>query len=133
MGYNGSTLNKTGNNIMPYTFEQTDGGCGTCLQGYLTLERSKLVSIFGEPEVYGDPDDKVYCEWCIEITDENGESGVVTIYDWKNYSDAAMADDYKEWNVGGMTDKAARVLNECISEQLNPNGNYGNYVRTSYF
>ena len=122
---------------MPYTFKTHNTGnfsaCGTGLSGYLTLERSKLVELFGEP-MEGSGDGKTVCEWELEVTDEHGDTGVITIYDWKNYDDSAMADDYKDWNVGGSGNTSARVLNELISDLLEPNNDvYGNYVRTSLF
>lgn len=88
----------------------------THLLGHLTKPRHELVAMFGEPMI-GSDDGKVVCEWNIEITDENGDMGVVTIYDWKNYSNAAMDDNYQDWNVGGHTGMALSVLHETI-EQL---------------
>lgn len=107
--------------------------CGTSLVGYLTLERSVLVELFGEPMSDGSGDGKVVCEWELEVTDEHGNGGIITIYDWKNYDQSAMADGYKDWNIGGISNSAARVLNEVISQYLNPDEEYGNYVRTSLY
>ncbi len=121
---------------MSYTVKTHNTGhvdaCCTSLVGYLTLERSKLVELFGEP-MDGSGDGKTVCEWELEVTDEKGDAGVITIYDWKNYDQSAMADDYKDWNIGGASNRSARVLNELISEMINPNGDYGNYVRTSLY
>ncbi len=108
---------------MPYTFEthNTDPSInagGTCLQGYLKCPRSVLVEIFGEPIVNG-YEDKVKCEWIIEAMDENAESGVITIYDWKNYNSDAMDDDYSDWNVGGLSKFSHSVLMEIIEVHNN--------------
>ncbi len=102
---------------MPYTFEthNTNDSINanmTCLQGYNNTPQHKLVEIFGEPIYHGGS--KVYCEWVIEVTDENNDTDIITIYDWKNYDDSAADPDYNEWHVGGFHHAAERVLNEII-------------------
>ncbi len=110
------------------THEEGIDGCGTSLSGYLTMKRSALVELFGEPMSDGSGDGKVCCEWTIEATDEDGKAGVITIYDWKNYSRAAMKDDYSDWNVGGAGNGELSVLQEII----NNCGIAGNHVRSAY-
>jgi len=85
------------------------------LQGYINIEKRLLVKLLGEPEDFG-PGDKVMNEWCLEITDNNGESGIVTIYDWKNYDLSELPDDYSDWHVGGHTHMAPQVLGELLTE-----------------
>ncbi len=103
---------------MSYTFDthNTDNAIdaiGTCFTGYITVPRSKLVSIFGQPIVDA-YEDKICCEWIIKATDEYGVSDIITIYDWKNYDKSAMADDYNNWNVGGNNKLAPSILLEII-------------------
>ncbi len=108
---------------MPYTFEthNTDPSInagGTCLQGYLKCPRSVLVEIFGEPIVNG-YEDKVCCEWVIEVTSENIVSDIITIYDWKNYSQSAMNDNYSDWNVGGNSKIVISIIMEIVEAYNN--------------
>jgi len=105
-----------------YTFEthNTDesvNGSGTYLQGYLDCPRHVLVELFGEPI---GPFDKVINEWDLEVTDEFGDTDVITIYDWKNYHLSSLPDDYYDWHVGGNRYAAERVIHELI-EQLRRN------------
>jgi len=100
--------------------------CMTSLTGYLTLERSKLVALFGEPDADAFAADKVYCEWALKFTDENGDSGIVTVYDWENHDNSAGADDYKDWHVGGHSYMALEVLQDYINQE----GIEGTHTRT---
>ena len=101
-----------------YTFEthNTDDAIdpsGTCLQGRLDLPRSVLVELFGEPL---GASDKVINEWYLEVTDENGDTGIITIYDWKNYHMSSLPDDYYDWNIGGNGHAAVTVIHELIAQ-----------------
>jgi len=101
-----------------YTFEthNTDENInpsGTCLQGYLDRPRSVLVELFGEPL---GPSDKVINEWNLEVTDEFGDSCIITIYDWKNYHLTSLPDDYYDWNIGGNCHAAVTIIHELIAQ-----------------
>ncbi len=105
---------------MPYTFiTQNDDPSidanGTCLRGYVPLSKKKLITAFGEPRLCSG--DKVVNEWLIEVTDENGDSGVITIYDWKNYGRGNLGDSFDKWHVGGHSNQSVRVLNELLAEK----------------
>jgi len=92
----------------------------THLQGYLTMEKHALVALFGAPLDHSYDNDKVINEWTLEITDENGDSGVVTIYDWKNYGMGSLGDNYRNWNVGGHKQAALTVLEELLGQTSRP-------------
>lgn len=101
-----------------YTFEthNTDAkidSSGTYLLGYLDCPRSVLVELFGEPI---GPSDKVINEWNLEVTDNFGDTGIITIYDWKNYHLTSLPDDYCEWHVGGHNHSAVVIIRELISQ-----------------
>ena len=101
-----------------YTFEthNTDesiNASGTCLRGYLDCPRHVLVELFGEPI---GPFDKVIDEWDLEVTDEFGDTDVITIYDWKNYHMNSLPDDYHNWHIGGNSYAAERVIHELIAQ-----------------
>ena len=77
---------------------------GTHKVGSLTIRFDELVAKFGEPnwtKYTRDDLPKTYCEWNIEISDEDeDEISVVAIYDWKLPDDAHPRDN-TTWNVGG--------------------------------
>jgi len=86
---------------------------GTSLRGYLDCPKHVLVELFGEPL---GASDKVINEWNIDVTDEFGDSGVITIYDWKNYGLSSLPDDYPYWNIGGSQYAAERIIHELIAQ-----------------
>ena len=85
----------------------------TSLKGHLKCPRYKLVEMFGEPL---GASDKVINEWNLLVTDESGESGVITIYDWKNYDLTELPYDYDDWNVGGHRNDCQVVLLDVIEQ-----------------
>ena len=101
-----------------YTFEthntdETINPTGTCLKGYLDCPRHVLVELFGEPL---GASDKVINEWNLEVTDEFGDTEIITIYDWKNYDLSSLPDDYHNWNIGGSHYAAERIIHELIAQ-----------------
>jgi hypothetical protein len=117
--------------IMPYTFTTHNDNDNinvnmSHLQGYIEVPKSELVRVLGKPLEYGD--DKIINEWFLEVADENGEAGVITIYDWKNYDMAELPDDYARWNVGGFVNACPRVLHELLAQL----GVKSNYSKTMY-
>ena len=85
----------------------------TCLQGYLDIPKHKLVSFFGDPiEKFGE---KVINEWVLEVTNEDGEAEIVTIYDWKNCV-WDLDEDFCDWHVGGHNPIAVRTIQELIKQ-----------------
>ena len=97
-------------------YEIYEGGCanGTCLQDYMVASYDQLVQAFGEP-TYGDAsaDGKVNVEWVLTIENEN-ESYVATVYNWKDYDggrEARTNPEYR-WHIGGHSSMAALILKE---------------------
>jgi hypothetical protein len=90
------------------------------LQGYITIPKSILVELFGDPLPCDEEPQyaKVRNEWILEITDPNGDTGVVTIYDWKNYHMPGddLPGDFDEWHVGGHSPQAPNELRELLIE-----------------
>jgi len=79
----------------------------------IMLTRHMLISKIGEPDYYGDHNDKVQYEWICET--EDGD--VFTIYDWKEYK------PYNEWtpinwHIGGhkesVTEQALTELKQLF-------------------
>jgi len=77
---------------------------GTSLSGYLNVPYSKLVELFGKPDV---PTDgyKTDAEWHLLIKERGEETGFVTVYnfkDGKNYCGAngLNVEDISDWHVG---------------------------------
>ena len=74
---------------------------GTSLKGCVATTYATLVKAFGEPTFLGESGDgKVTAEWSLEITDEDGDTHVATIYDWKQYEDGTPYGLY-DWHIGG--------------------------------
>ena len=77
-------------------FEKDCFKSGTSLQDYVTTSYSRLVEVFGEPDI-GPNDtgcDKVTCEWDLRFEDGT----YATIYDWKEYD--TPFGEYR-WHIGG--------------------------------
>lgn len=103
-----------------YTFEthNTDPSINanmTSLVGYLDCPKHVLIGLFGEP-IHGSADDKVINSWELEVTDEFGDTGVITIYDWKTYLGSDLPDDFHDWHIGGHEYNATSVIHELIHQ-----------------
>ena len=87
--------------------ELTDfGAVGTSLKGTITATFDQLVEKFGYPNILNDKTpqaDKVWWEWCIDFTDDDGWSHVATIYDWKEIGPSSARTGEYRWHVGGKT------------------------------
>lgn len=84
----------------------------THLQGHITCDFSRLVSLFGEPMCW--ICDKTDWEWCIDL----GNGHVATIYNWKNgpaYGVPAAPSDIKRWNIGGHSGTAALCIQAIVA------------------
>lgn len=82
------------------------------LQGYIHATYDELVEAFGEPQFgpdTGDMDDKVTCEWEIEL-----EGQECRIYDWKEYTGVTPRDRY-EWHIGGRDRDAERLVHDAFT------------------
>lgn len=77
-------------------------GCYLQIEG-VRVSYDRLVSLFGEPEIVGDIGDKVQAHWIIEV--EGGH--IVTIYDWKSYSEP---DNNDVWNIGAKAKVDAEMI-----------------------
>lgn len=99
----------------------TDGACGTSLQGYVNVKYSTLVLIFGEPHCDGDGY-KVDAEWMLKFEDGT----IATIYNYKdgeNYNGvgneyATKTVDITDWHVGGNSKHAVTCVLETLAEKL---------------
>ena len=87
---------------------------GTSSQGEVYTDYDTLVAAFGEPTYGpdGDPNEKVTCEWLLEI-----DGTVVTIYDWKEYGDTPR--HYYDWHIGGHDRRAVDRVESIIREVEN--------------
>ncbi len=85
----------------------------TCLRGHYKITKHKLVNLFGGPQYGGS---KVTNQWELEVTDENGDSFIITIYDWKNYNMDELSDNYDNWYVGGNSKHAMALLTDLINQ-----------------
>lgn len=94
---------------------RTNGIAGTCLQGYITATREQLATVFGAPS-NGD-DYKFFFHWGVEITENDGSRTVATIYDWK-YDRQVELDEIVEWNIGGNSREAVRLVEDALCREL---------------
>jgi len=97
------------------TFKRSEEVEGTCLQGYIEATRQELEEVFGAAG-HGD-DYKFFFHWGIEIQTPNGKTHIATIYDWK-YDRIAPATEKIQWNIGGNSIEAVRLISEILCEQL---------------
>lgn len=93
---------------------------GTFAVGSINATYDQLVEVFGLPS-YGpdeDPDDKVTCDWTLDI-----DGTVCTIYDWKEYTSTPRG--YYDWHIGGFNrsaeDKVFNAIQEYYKEIKNAN------------
>jgi hypothetical protein len=88
---------------------------GTCGRGGVACDYNKLVQTFGQPSEHFD-DFKSDAEWDLYFDD----GSIVTIYNWKNGinycgpEDGTPTELITEWNVGGNTPHATRLVMECL-------------------
>jgi hypothetical protein len=86
---------------------------GTCGQGEIDCPYSRLLSVFGEPEV-GDGY-KTQAEWTIATPD-----GIATIYDWKQgdsyhgEGNGTPIEQITEWSIGGHNKAVIEWINKAI-------------------
>lgn len=90
----------------------------TSLQGYVTADYDVLCAMFGEP-MDGDGY-KVDAEWHVRFQPSNL---VASIYNWKNGRnylgrDGQPVQSITEWNIGGHTQLAAKMVQTAIKEAL---------------
>ena len=88
---------------------------GTCLKGTVKCSYDELVTAFGEPVSEGD-DYKTDAEWDIRFPDGT----ISTIYNWKNGKNYCGPKGLPlwtigEWNVGGYTGAAPRMVQDAIT------------------
>jgi hypothetical protein len=108
------------------TFKRTQETAGSCLQGYIEATREDLESVFGTP---GEGDGyKFFFRWGIKIQTPNGETHIATIYDWK-YDKIAPATEKIQWNIGGYSREAVRLVSEILVEELQVTSFYTNAQR----
>lgn len=86
----------------------------TSLMGEIEISFSKLVDIFGKPNVQGD-EYKVDAEWCGDIDGE-----VFTIYNYKtgeNYlgEKGLPVEQITDWHIGGKSKEVAQKVIDYIS------------------
>lgn len=98
------------------TFKRTSETTGTSLQGYITATREQLETVFGH---YGNGDGgyKVFYNWGILVTENDGTKTIAHIYDWK-FEYAPGYRDCVTWNIGGLSAEAVRVVSAILCEQL---------------
>jgi hypothetical protein len=75
---------------------------------------NEIARVCGEPDEYGDPDDKVQYEWGMETEDGT----VFTIYDWKEYRRYSK-DATIEWHIGAHNGFSAQKGLEELMVALN--------------
>lgn len=84
--------------------EEVTRACGTWKTGSIDADFKQLVTLLGTPTFFRphlDPDDeKTLCEWVLMIDpeDDDRQTHVVTIYDWKT---GDFPWNCKQWNTGG--------------------------------
>lgn len=88
---------------------------GTSRQGYLTIQYSTLVEIFGEPDRMGDGY-KVDAEWAIEFEDGT----VAAIYNYKNGQNylgeaGTPIEKITSWNIGGYEKRVVQLVMEVLN------------------
>lgn len=87
---------------------------GTSLAGYITTTKRELTRVFGEPmENWGD---KVNFEWTLLFEDET-DTIVATIYDWKNYDHRLADDEVYEWHIGGHRPAAVTAVFKAFASR----------------
>lgn len=84
--------------MMTY-IEKTDKWEGSCNQGNISMSYNTLVQLLGRPHAVGQFD-KTTTEWAFEWSNDEGDGGVFTVYDYY-FSRADDADDKTNWSVGG--------------------------------
>lgn len=102
---------------MKITVNEKDG-CGTCLQGSVSLNYDQIVDKLGEP-TEGDGF-KVDAHWVVyqEETDTTA-----TIYNWKNGRnywgvDGTPANQITDWNIGGFDGNAVDLVYAIFKDEM---------------
>jgi hypothetical protein len=78
------------------------GVSGTSLCGYITTTKRELTRVFGE--------------WTLLFEDET-DTIVATIYDWKNYDHRLGDDEVYEWHIGGHRQTAVNAVYEAFASR----------------
>jgi hypothetical protein len=93
----------------------TDVVVGSSLKGYIKTTRATIETIFGQPTYENPFEDKITTEWVVELIDENGDSVIATIYDWKRYEMGKPAsDEVIYWHIGGFSNEATDKVAEAL-------------------
>lgn len=82
---------------------------GTCLQGYMSIKYSEIVSILGKPQ--STDMDKVTAEWSFKAYD----GMVFTIYDYKE--DVTPKGVYA-WHIGGLNKNVLPFVQSLFSNYI---------------
>lgn len=89
---------------------------GTSLMGRITTTRGELTRIFGEPHDFTMDGDKVNFEWEFLFEDEN-ETKVATVYDWKNYDRILNEDEQYHWHIGGTDESVVDAIVDAFTKR----------------
>ena len=93
----------------------------SCLQGYINIEFDKLVGKLGQPQRPSYPKGvsrKTTAEWIIEFEDGT----VVRIYNWKNGRTKGGYRNIINWQVGGVSEKAAEYVEALFQTPVDTEG-----------
>lgn len=89
---------------------------GTSLMGRITTTRGELTRIFGKPHDFTTHGDKVNFEWEFLFEDDN-ETKVATVYDWKNYDRILNEDEQYHWHIGGTDESVVDAIVDAFTER----------------
>ena len=92
--------------MIDITQATSDFASETSLQGYIPTTYDTLVKYLGKPNYGPSGDQKVTCEWCLNV-----DGDPLTIYDWK--TGTTPLNHYK-WHVGGKNRKALEYLSQTF-------------------
>ena len=92
---------------------------GTSLQGHIKATYDDLEKAFGAPAYdstkHGESD-KVHTEWALEFEDEDGNTVIATIYDWKESSAYNSRVGEYNWHIGGNSYAAVEAVYDYAKE-----------------
>lgn len=95
---------------------------GTSLRGHIDANYHDLVRVFGEPKYMGDRDgfsDKVWTQWAMSFENEEGDSIIATIYDWKEQGPSSSREAAKyRWHIGGNSGEALWAVEEYFDTKM---------------